>query len=246
MSPSNMKNNGALLALGGAALLAGVSIASSRSGSGYRMPAGGGDFSNHPTLDEVQELISNDYSVDEITDVFPDSVSFPSGDVVGVLIHTRDRGPFLLTERGGGAVLRQVARGGSASVAVTGATALLTYLGYSFIKGLARKKSQRFLAADLDGQIEMLREEGGLNRRWFDPRAKISRTFIRMFLSDRDRAETLAETVATFLRKHGKDAEKAADLALATHMKSGAVIMAAARELEDKEQATGSRSRGLR
>lgn len=239
-------DNGAIIALGGVALLAGAAVASSRAGSGYRMPAGPGDAPSHPTFAELQELLDLSYSVDDITDVFPDSVRWPDGNVAGVLIETRDRGPVLIVDGHGGAVLGHPApgRSGSASAAGTALAGLVTYLAYGFVKSLARKKSQRFLAADMDTKIEMLRESSGLNRKWWDFRGKLSRPFIRAFLADRDRAETLAETIDDFLRKHGKDAEKVADMALAANMKNGAVIMAAAKQIEAEGQrnAAGSRS----
>jgi hypothetical protein len=98
----------------------------------------------------------------------------------------------------------------------------------------------------MDTKIEMLREASGVNRKWWDFRGKLSRTFIRTFLADRDRAETLAETVDDFLRKHGKDAEKVADMALAANMKNGAVIVAAAKQIEAEGQRKAAGSRGRR
>ena len=243
-----MDHNGTPIALGVVALLAGAAAVSSRAGS-QRGPAPSGR-SYLPRLDDLREILNLDYSVDEVTDVFPDAISFPPGDVVGVIISTRDGGDWLLTEvrgmarakplsggsgnRRGSRVAPVAAAGAVGGMTATAINGLILYMGYRFIKMLARKRMAKFVELDRQGQVKMLREEAAKQGSLLFPSGYVSRFAWKAILKDQERAETLAEFIQDFVEKHGDEAEAAADLALAANVPGTGAAMALQRAAKDQ------------
>ena len=238
-----MKDNGTALAIGAVALLAGASAAaSSRSGSGFRMDSQPGRPQRPkrpklPTVEEVRELIDKyRYDVDGITDVYPDHVSFPPDpSVSGVVIDTTG-GRFLLQD-GSDGVARMTPlrpRRGSAAFGASAAVGVGGFIAYKLVKGFAKRRMDQYLRADMDEKIEMVRKAAGTDRKWWDPRGKLTRPMVRRFLSDRGNAEAVAGTIDDLLRRHGRDAEAIADVAIASKLKGGPALASAIGELETR------------
>ncbi len=227
-----MRDNGTPIALGVVALLTAGAALSSRRGGSQRGP-GPQDRSYLPPFRDVKEVLDNGYTVDEVSDTFPDAISFPSSDVVGVIINTRDAGSFLLVDRGGRAQVVNQGRGSRAaaaaagvSLASTAATGLLVYMGYRFIKKMAKKKLSRFVQLDRAAQVQMLRDEAAKQGSILFPSGYIARFAWTAALKDPQRAATIAQFIEEFVQEHGEEAEAAADLALAANVPGSGPAMA--------------------
>lgn len=87
----------ALIAVG---LLAALAAAAKSSGSRFMVPLPDPERSDGaPSRAEVESLIANGHTLEDLQDLFPDHVSFPDDpEVVGVIIHTRYDGPILVRE----------------------------------------------------------------------------------------------------------------------------------------------------